>query len=58
MKNKRLTVVVSLLAIYLIGAFFVNQKETNSKKETVTVGVLQLSVTPHWTKFIKVSKKD
>ena len=41
MKNKRLTVVVSLLAIYLIGAFFVNQKETNSKKETVTVGVLQ-----------------
>lgn len=42
MKNKRLTFVVSLLAIYLIGAFFVNQKVTNSKKETVTVGgVLQ-----------------
>ena len=37
MKNKRLTFVVSLLAIYLIGAFFVNQKVTNSKKETVTV---------------------
>ena len=44
MKNKRLTVVVSLLAIYLFGAFFVNQKETNSKKETVTVGVLQFAV--------------
>ena len=29
MKNKRLTVVVSLLAIYLIGAFFVNQKESS-----------------------------
>ena len=57
MKNKRLTVVVSLLAIYLIGAF-VNQKETNSKKETVTVGVLQFVSHPHWTKFIKVSKKD
>ena len=57
MKNKRLTFVVSLLAIYLIGAFFVNQKVTNSKKETVTVGVLQFVSHPHWTKFIKLSKK-
>ena len=40
MKNKRLTFVVSLLAIYLIGAFC-ESKVTNSKKETVTVGVLQ-----------------
>ena len=57
MKNKRLTFVVSLLAIYLIGAFC-ESKVTNSKKETVTVGFCSLSVTPHWTKFIKVSKKD
>ena len=44
MKNKRLTFVVSLLAIYLIGAFC-ESKVTNSKKETVTVGFCSLSVT-------------
>ena len=33
MKNKRLTFVVSLLAIYLIGAFFVNQKWRIQRKK-------------------------
>ena len=56
MKNKRLTFVVSLLAIYLIGAFC-ESKVTNSKKETVTVGVLQFVSHPHWMKFIKVLRK-
>ena len=52
MKNKRLTFVVSLLAIYLIGAFC-ESKVTNSKKETVTVGVLQFVSHPHWTEIYK-----
>ena len=37
MKNKRLTVVVSLLAIYLIGAF-VNQKRRIQRKNSYCRG--------------------